>query len=104
MVNMWKALGPITAGAFVTLALAMSGCTAQITVRTAPPPERVETVSAPPSTQHFWVKGHWQYDGERYVWVPGHWETRRTNQVWSSGHWRQTGGGWVWVEGRWITR
>lgn len=93
----WKLVGPI-------VALALAGCSAQVTVRSAPPPERVETVTAAPSAQHFWVKGHWQYNGERYAWVPGRWEARRVNAVWAPGHWRRVSGGWVWVEGRWLRR
>ena len=98
----WKVLGPIVASAVVSLAAV--GCSAQVIVRAAPPAERPETVTAAPSAQHFWVRGHWHWDGNRYNWIAGHWETRRAREVWVPGHFRAVAGGWVWEEGRWTTR
>ncbi|APR79876.1 lipoprotein, putative [Minicystis rosea] len=98
----WKVLGPIVAS--VVVSLSTTGCSSQVVVRSAPPAERQEAVAAAPSAQHFWVRGHWHWDGARYDWIAGRWETRRTHEVWVPGHWRQVSGGWVWEEGRWTTR
>ena len=98
----WKVLGPIVAGALVSLATA--GCHSDVVVRTAPPTDREERIEAAPSAEHFWVRGHWQWTGERYAWVTGYWETRRPREVWVGGHWRAVSGGWEWEEGRWVTR
>jgi hypothetical protein len=97
----WKVLGPIVASVLLSMT---SGCTSHVVVRTQPPPERMETVAAAPSAEHFWVRGHWQWNGGEYVWVPGHWEVRRPREVWVPGHWRAMSGGWVWEEGHWTTR
>jgi hypothetical protein len=98
----WKVLGPIAACA--ALSLSALGCHTEVVVRQPPPPERVETVAAAPSAEHFWVRGHWEWNGAEWVWRPGHWETRRHHMVWKPGYWRDTGRGWVWVEGRWVER
>jgi hypothetical protein len=97
-----KVLGPIAACLFVSLT--SLGCAAEIVVPARPPAERVETVGAAPSAEHFWIRGHWQWDGREYAWVPGQWETRRATHVYQAGHWRDTGRGWTWVEGRWVQR
>ena len=102
MIMSWKVLGPIAALVFA--AASAVGCTGELVVRSAPPPERVEAAPVAPSAQHFWVRGHWLWNGDRYVWAPGHYEVRRTREVWSPGHWRQVSGGWVWVRGRWVSR
>jgi hypothetical protein len=81
-----------------------AGCTTEVVVRAQPPAERAEESGASPSGDHFWVRGHWEWNGREYAWVRGHWETRRPHEVWAPGHWRQTSGGWVWVAGRWRTR
>lgn len=96
----WKVLGPIVA----VVSLSALGCHSEVVVRTAPPPERAEAETRAPSAQHFWIRGHWQWDGRAYVWTPGRWEVRRTHEVWVAGHWRATSGGYVWVPGHWVTR
>ena len=90
--------------ACVLFSLSSLGCSGEVVVRTAPPPEREEVVAVAPSPQHFWVRGHWAWNGGGYNWVPGHWEIRRPTAVWQPGRWRESGGGWVWVEGRWVER
>jgi len=97
----WKVLGSIAASILLS---SLSGCTGALVVRTAPPPERMETVSVAPSTDHFWVRGHWMWNGNQYVWVTGRWEVRRAREVWVPGHWRAVGGGYVWEAGHWTTR
>jgi len=36
------------------------------------PPPRVEYRPAPPAHPVVWVRGHWRWNGYRYVWIPGH--------------------------------
>ena len=98
----WKVLAPIAACLFVSFFTV--GCTGEIVVRSAPPQERYEVVTAAPSAEHFWVRGHWQWNGGQWGWNPGHWENRRSTAVYRSGHWRDTGRGWVWAEGGWVER
>jgi len=33
----------------------------------------VEVVAARPSPAHFWVKGHYGWEGGRWAWHPGVW-------------------------------
>ena len=98
----WKILGFMVFCA--SFAGASLGCTTEIVVRSPPPAERTEASGSAPSGEHFWVRGHWEWNGNEYAWVRGHWETRRPHEVWAPGHWRQTAGGWVWVAGRWRQR
>jgi hypothetical protein len=74
-----------------------------VEVTTAPPVVQVETVGRPPSANHFWVGGHWRWDGGRHVWTPGYWEVRRHAQVWEPAHWQFWGGRWRFVAGHWRT-
>jgi hypothetical protein len=97
-----KIVGPL--GACVLVCLLCGGCAMETVVRTPPPPDRTEVIAAAPSDQHFWVRGHWQWNGNDYAWAPGHWEARRADASWKAGHWRNISGGWVWIEGRWAER
>ena len=97
-----KVLLPIVA--VVVLSLSSLGCAGEVVVRTAPPADRVEVVTAAPSPQHFWIRGHWQWNGHQHVWEPGRWEIRREGAVWQAGSWRAEGGGWAWHDGRWVNR
>ncbi len=78
---------------------------AEIIVAAPPPPPAVapmEPQGLAPSTQHVWVPGQWQYDGNTYVWVPGTWVVRPSPQaVWVPGGWRPHARGHVWVRGGW---
>ena len=97
----FKVLAPVAA--CVLLSLSAFGCTDSVVVRSPPPAERVEVVGVAPSAEHFWVRGHWSWNGG-WTWVPGHWDVRRVGYTWIPGHWRASGGGWVWEEGRWAGR
>jgi len=35
-----------------------------------------DTVNVPPSSESYWVRGHWRQTYEGWVWEPGHWEVR----------------------------
>ena len=53
--------------------LAVYNVSAVITVNVGQPSAYV-----PPSSESFWIRGHWYWSGGGYVWVPGHWEVRQT--------------------------
>jgi len=36
------------------------------------PPLRVEVIPARPQYPVVWVRGHWRWNGFRWVWIPGH--------------------------------
>jgi len=97
-----KVLGSIIVCVF--LSMSAIGCSSEVVVRAAPPPERVEVVGVAPSPNHIWIKGHWVWNGREYIWEPGRWELRQAGHVWVEGHWTPRSGGFVWVEGRWIVR
>ena len=73
----------------------------RVVVRSAPPPVRVEVVRDPPSRDHFWVSGHWRWDGHDWDWAPGHWERHRPGHVWVAAHWVRSGPEWVFVGSHW---
>ena len=52
--------------------LAIHNVSAVIVVNVAAP----YAYQVPPSSQSYWVRGHWYWSGPGYVWVPGHWEVR----------------------------
>jgi hypothetical protein len=70
---------------------------------TAPPPARVETIPAAPSTAMVWQAGHWNWNGANWVWDPGQYVAPPQRMaVWDPGHWvQQPNGGYAWVEGHW---
>jgi hypothetical protein len=72
----------------------------------APPPPRVETVPAPPTTEAqvmYWQPGHWMWNGANWEWAAGQYVQRPAPQaVWEPGHWsQQPSDGYVWVDGHW---
>jgi hypothetical protein len=104
-----------------------SGAQAPVPAQTAPgaeqapaPPAPQQEASGPaPSTDHFWVNGHWKWVGRRYEWIPGHWAVSvapsappairyenpgyapSTRHVWMRGYWKWSGTEWTWVGGHW---
>jgi len=66
-----------------------------------PPAEQAEVVGAAPPGQA-WVKGHWSWDGARYVWVPGHHMLIPDGlHEWVPGTWYAAGGHWFYRSGYW---
>ncbi len=67
------------------------------------PPESLEQgpTSAAPSTDYFWVPGHWRWRGLRYVWSPGYWAASRPEWVWVSPSYYWSPRGWVYCTGYW---
>lgn len=68
----------------------------------APPPARVEVISAPPGREFVWIAGYWTWNDE-YVWMPGHWaHPPRRNLHWAPGRWhRGKHHQWYWEPGHW---
>jgi hypothetical protein len=71
-----------------------------VVVQTAPPPLQVEVIPIAPSPNHFWIAGHWHWEG-RWVWRPGHYVLRRVGYRWVSPHYEPRGGAFVYVGGHW---
>ncbi len=59
------------------------------------PPEFVSIVvrhaPLPPSTDYFWIAGHWRWEQHRYVCATGRWERHRPGFVWAPKHWVRVG-------------
>ncbi len=72
-----------------------------VVVQDAPPSPREERWEQ--RDGYVWVRGNWQYRGNKYVWAAGHYERVKANHEWNDGRWEQKNGGWVWVEGGWRT-
>src|SRR5580658_7439762 len=67
----------------------------------APPPMRVEVRPMQPSPRHFWIDGHWGWDGGRHAWMPGRWEMGRDGYMWVGAHWENRDGFWHYHPGHW---
>jgi hypothetical protein len=73
----------------------------RLTVTAEPPAEQAETVGVVGVGQA-WVKGHWSWDGARYVWVPGHTMlVPEGYRSWEPGHWYPNAGHWFYRTGYW---
>jgi len=73
----------------------------EVITQAPPPPPRVEVIPPPPSPGHFWVAGHWHWDGRRFDWRGGHWEQHRAGLVYVHPHWAQAGPNFKFVGGFW---
>jgi hypothetical protein len=67
----------------------------------APPAPRYERIPVAPSSRHFWVNGHYNWNGRQYQWVGGHYDTVRGGYKYISGHWDRSVSGWHYVPGYW---
>jgi hypothetical protein len=73
--------------------------TGAVVVYSEPPPPRYERVEY--RAGYTYIKGHWEWQGDRWDWVPGYYERERGGYVWVDGYWEQRGTSWHWVTGRW---
>jgi hypothetical protein len=93
----------------VTLALSalLGGCVDEervVYVRSVPPPEAAEVVAATPGPGYYYVRGHWEWNGARYVWKPSRYIRRpHARAAWVEGHWQSSPQGWYWEPGHWTT-
>lgn len=73
-----------------------------VMVESAPPAEVDEEMLPSPGVNYVWVKGHWQWDGYRWVRVHGCWIARpHPTAVWVPGCWHEHHHHWRWTEGYW---
>lgn len=73
-----------------------------VVVETAPPAEIEDEVVPCPGNSYVWIKGHWQWDGYRWVRVHGHWvEKPHAEAIWMPGCWCEHHHHWRWTEGYW---
>ena len=73
---------------------------ADVLVRIAPPPPRVERVPAPRRGQ-VWAPGHWEWHRQRHVWINGSWLRARPGYNYQGPAWVQRNGRWKMNGGRW---
>lgn len=69
-----------------------------------PPPDALdENMAPPPSSNYFWVSGHWyfMFDSQEYYWVPGNWEELDPQWVLVLAHYAWRPGGYVYVPAYW---
>jgi len=66
-----------------------------------PEPPKVAPPAAAPSTDVFYVPGHWEWKEGSYRWVSGYWARVQPNYVWVAGHYRWTPGGYIYIAGYW---
>jgi len=89
-----------TVVALVMFLAIFTGCA--VTVRTPPPPVRVEARPVVPFRGAVWVDGYYTHRHGQYVWVPGRYmKPPRAGAAWVPGHWNKHPRGWKWVPGYW---
>ena len=67
------------------------------------PPQSLDSgpTSNPPGPNYFWISGHQQWLGDRYVWQPGYWAAYQSDWIWVPATYSWTPRGWVYVPGYW---
>jgi WXXGXW repeat (2 copies) len=67
------------------------------------PPRSIDNgpSSAPPSEDHFWVPGNWEYIDANYRWRSGYWSQSQGDWVWQPACYVYTPQGYVLVDGYW---
>jgi hypothetical protein len=65
----------------------------------APPPMREEKWEA----RHgfIYIRGRWDWRGNKWEWIPGHYERERHGKHWREAKWENRNGSWVLVDGDW---
>jgi WXXGXW repeat (2 copies) len=56
----------------IACAAALSACVVE-PARPPRPEPVVEVMPAAPAPGYHWVKGHYHWEGDRWVWMRGHW-------------------------------
>jgi hypothetical protein len=77
-----------------------SSASAEIIVRTAPPPPRTEVVPAPRHGKT-WVAGHWGWRNNHHQWIAGTWVRDRPGYHYNQPNWVERDGRWHMQEGNW---
>ena len=75
----------------------------RVYVKKAPPKHKKVVVvkTKKPYRNAIYVKGHWRWNGKKYVWRNARWIKPRRGFVWIPGHWKKNTQGWFYVEGHW---
>jgi hypothetical protein len=75
-------------------------------VQYEPPAPRREVIvyAERPSPAHFWIHGHWDWDGGRWGWNDGRWarSPHGVRSNWHDGRWERRGNQWHWNAGFWL--
>lgn len=74
----------------------------EVSVRSAPPPPRVERVVVRPG--YVWSPGYWHWNGRRHVWVGGRYVLARPGYVYVGPRWEHRGPGYRFHRGYWVRR
>lgn len=74
----------------------------ELSVRTAPPPPRVERVVVRPG--YVWTPGYWRWNGRRHVWIGGHYVRARPGYVYVGPRWEPHGPAYRFHRGYWVHR
>jgi hypothetical protein len=70
-------------------------------VMVAPPAPQVEVIPTPPQPSYVWIRGYWNWVGDRYAWVAGHYTAPRPGHHWVAYEWVRQGDGWRLRPGHW---
>lgn len=49
----------------------------------------------------FWVRGHYEWQGNQWAWIPGHYERERAGYRYVEPRYEQRNGAWVTIQGSW---
>src|SRR5262245_39672014 len=80
--------------------------TLEVSYRTEPPPESLETgpSSPAPADNYFWTPGSWVYYDTGYRWNAGYWAPYQPDWIWVPARWVWTPAGFVYCPGYWDYR
>ena len=90
------ALG-LAGSATIAAAASTSG---EIEIQIAPPADRVEVIPAP-REGYIYERGHYDWDGGRYVWHEGHFIQKREGHVYRPYALEHRGDRWYYRRGHW---
>jgi len=100
-------LGAVLIGGTAVGALAqipippLPGIDVRITSR-RPPPLRYERRIPSPGEGYVWVRGFWNWNGDRWDWVPGRWDRPAVSDAyWIPARYVRTPGGTIYEPGHW---
>ena len=82
------------------MAGAGSAAVAEIEIRTAPPPDRVEMVP-PARPGYIYERGHYHWDGRQYVWNEGQFIQERPGHKYTPYAFERRGEVWYYRPGFW---
>ena len=90
-----------SAGCYATMEGQATVPVAEVHVRSAPPPARVEVIPVAPAPEYVWVPGYWDWSGTTYVWISGRYVAAEDGYVWVRPRYVHRANGVVYVRGYW---